>query len=489
MALIDFLTGAGKLDGNATTGGVFAHIKDSLGEYLTKTNRGALPETGEGIPMMGKNDDMAVFMRTDRKGNQIIGNFITELIETFEGAVVNVQKWTTTSTTFVAAQATLTGYNFNSTNVTTLNAVGILLSQRLFAKNQRVPLQMKTRLRHSMVAGTLADMGFGVPATTTTIVPNGACFRFTNSGVVKGVITFNNAEIAISNVVSQVASNGNTVGGNLNMSAAYYTAGYFVYDLIIDDDNAIFTIQDTNTGELIGKLSLPVPTTAVKMWGATALPIYTRVWNNVAPSTAPIMLLTDLIVLSTDWALNPTVQQLAGSLRLSQGVNPFTGAQLANHTNSTAPTSATLANATAGYTTLGGKWQFAAVAGAVTDYALFGFTVPAGSRFLCEGIRIESYNTVVPVATTPTVLEWAMGFNSSAVSLATANIARLTLGVQSLPNGAVAGTPATPIDITFTTPEVVESGRFVHVILTMPIASATATQIVRGTCFIRGRFI
>lgn len=78
------------------------------------------------------------------------------------------------------------------------------------------------------------------------------------------------------------------------------------------------------------------------------------------------------------------MSQAAGNLSMSAGRNPFTGAQLENHTNSTAPTSATLSNTAAGYTTLGGRFQFAAVAGAATDYALFGFQVPAGSKFLCE---------------------------------------------------------------------------------------------------------
>lgn len=39
------------------------------------------------------------------------------------------------------------------------------------------------------------------------------------------------------------------------------------------------------------------------------------------------------------------------------------------------------------------------------------------------------------------------------------------------------------------TPEIVESGRFVHVILTIPTGTATATEIFRGQVLIKGRFI
>jgi hypothetical protein len=340
-----------------------------------------------------------------------------------------------------------------------------------------------------MVSGTIADFGWGVPATTTLIVPNGTCFRMTNSGVIQGVITYNSVEIAVSNIISKTASNGNTIGGNLNMSNSYYTSNYFVYDIIVDDDNAVFTIQDTGTGEMVGYLSIPVPVAYQKMWGATALPIYSRVYNNTAPSTAPVNIITELQVLTTDIGICPDASQVAGNLGMTAGRNPFTGAQLENHTNSTAPVSGGLSNTAVTFASLGGRWQFAAVAGAVTDYALFGVTVPAGSKFLCEGIIINSYNTVVAVATTATVMEWSMGFNSSAASLATANIIRRQIGTQSFLVGAAVGEVATPIDVTFETPEVVESGRFVHVILNMPIATATATEIFRGQVMIKGRFI
>lgn len=473
----------------STSKGAYSEIRDTSGNSVSRKQRDFLPSTQEGLLTMGKNDNIATFIRTDRKGSQMMGNYIPELIENFEGATVNVQKWSLASTSFVPAQTTLAGYTFNSTNLTTLSAVSILQSQRLFTRTPRVPLQIKLRKRHSMVSGSIADFGFGVPVTTTLVVPNGIMFRLTNSGAVQGVMTYNSVEIAISSVLSQVASNGNTVGVALNMSNAYYTSNYFVYDIVIDDDNAIFTVQDTTTGEFIGTLSLPVPNGYQKMWGATALPVYARVYNNTAPASSPTYILTEMQVVSLDWRLTPSMSEVAGSLSLSAGRNPFTGAQTENHTNSTAPVSGALANTTASYATLGGKYQFAAVVGAITDYALFGFTVPAGSRFLCEGVRIELYNTVVASATTANVFEWAMGFNSSAVSLATTNIVRRQVGVQYLPVASAVGASATPLDVDFITPEVVESGRFVHVILNVPVGTATATEVFRGICLIKGRFI
>lgn len=75
------------------------------------------------------------------------------------------------------------------------------------------------------------------------------------------------------------------------------------------------------------------------------------------------------------------------------------------------------------------------------------------------------------------------------LSLATANIIRRQIGVQTLPVGAAVGAAALPLDVNFVTPEVAESSRFVHVILKMPVGTATATEIFRGTVMIRGRFI
>lgn len=479
--IFDFITGGGKLDGDSN-GSLFARLKDALGNPITKKHREGLLSSSEAVLIAGKNDDTALILRTDRKGNLMMGNYVPELLENFEGATMNVQKWTATSTTFVPAQSTVGGYNFNNSNLTTANAVSVLQSQRLFYKHPRIPLQAKFRVRANISNNSNADFGFGVPATTTLLVPNGVAVRIVN-GLWYAVLTFNNAELGTPQAI--LASDGVTQFSTANTNAEFY-----VVDIIVDDDNAVITVQNTLSGELVGTASVPVPLSSLTMWGATALPVYARVWNaSSVPSVAPIFTLGYVQVLSTDWNATPDMAQLAGSLSLSAGRNPFTGAQNENHTNSTAPTSATLANATAGYTTLGGRFQFAAVAGAVTDYALFGFQVPAGSRFLCEGIHIELYNTVVAVATTPTIFEWSMGFNSSAVSLATANIVRRQIGVQNFQVGAGVGACATPLDANFITPEVVESGRFVHVILNMPVGTATATEIFRGNILIKGRFI
>lgn len=468
----------------------YVELRDTNGNSVAQPHRTNITDNQAFVAMWVKNDDNLLGLRGDRKGNVITGNYIPELIENFEGATVNVQKWTQASTTFVPAQSTLVGYNANSTNLTTANAVQILQSQRLFYKFTRVPLQYKKRYRHAMVANSLSDFGFWFPSGTTTIVPNGTCFRFTSSGTAQGVITYNGTETAIGNIISNTGLNGNTVGGALNMSNSYYTNNYFVYDIIVDDDNAVFTIQDTQTGELIGSLALPVPQTVQKMWGATALPVYERVWNtSVAPSTAPISITTELQVLSTDWNLQLDASQIAGSLWLSSGRNPFTGAPLTARVNSTVPATATLSNTTASYSQLKWWFLFVAVAGAETDYCLVWFQVPAWSRFLVEWVTIDTHNQWAAVAGTPTVLEWELWVNSSAVSLATANIVRTPLGSQTFIAGAAIGQKADRISESLITPEVAESWRWIQLILRMPLGTATPSQTIRWLYNIKWRFI
>lgn len=175
-----------------------------------------------------------------------------------------------------------------------------------------------------------------------------------------------------------------------------------------------------------------------------------------------------------------------------QGASGHTQGMTANNVNSTVPATAVLSNTAASYTTLGGRFLMAAMAGAETDYALFAFLNPVpttgitGRNLVIRGVWIETYNAVVAVATTPTVLEWTLGVGSTAVSLATTDGAatraprRLALGSQSFLVGALAGANSERVDINLDAPVVVEPGTYTHIILRAPYGTATATELFRG---------
>lgn len=167
------------------------------------------------------------------------------------------------------------------------------------------------------------------------------------------------------------------------------------------------------------------------------------------------------------------------------------GAQAAQWANSAAPAAATLSNTAAGYTTLGGLFRFVPVAGAETDYALFGFQVPTTHRFFCSGVAIGAYVSTALGATLET-LQWALGINSTAVSLATTDSGntfgprRIALGSQNFAASAAAGVVAPEIVRQFLAPQIIEPGRFLHTILRIP--SGTTTGEIRGTVTFDGYF-
>ena len=347
-------------------------------------------------------------------------------------------------------------------------------------------LEASFRVRFTINAQTnnVAELGLGIAATTATPT-DGAYFKMNTSGGLEGVANFNGTEFTTSLGITPTSNR------------------FYYLRMILDQGRLEFYVDDVCRGKLdlsdiSGSLANPATTFA------RALPLLMRLQNSAVTSSAQKMEVSDVTVINYDLANNkdwPTSK--AGMCENSIAVPRGTAAGFtANFVNSAAPTSATLSNTAAGYTTLGGQWQFAAVLGAETDYALFGYQVPAtavagaNKNLYIKRIRIEACNTVVAVATTATLLQWGIGIGSTAVSLQTADSLtggtraprKLALGLQTFPVGATVGATATPIDITFNVPLFAEAGTFVHVILKMPVATNTATEVFRGTVLINGFF-
>lgn len=174
---------------------------------------------------------------------------------------------------------------------------------------------------------------------------------------------------------------------------------------------------------------------------------------------------------------------------------PTTYLQSHQYANSADPAAAVLSNTAASYTTLGGLFlgPTPTPAGAATDFAFFAIQIPSPYSFTFTGIRISTMNRGAAVATTATVLEWAMGFNSSAVSLATAapySPMKIPIGRQIFAIAATAESMPSPAEISWqpATPIVVQPGRFIHVILRIPVGTATASGFIRGSVAIDGYF-
>jgi hypothetical protein len=296
-------------------------------------------------------------------------------------------------------------------------------------------------------------------------------WRYTSGGTVVPVLVYNGADVV----------QGTDVSGLLN------AANYYTFEIVVTDQQATFNIY--STGLLIASQTLNVPVTQPFTWGVTHLPVAVRLYTTGATSSAAYVYLRDVLVQGFDLAGNePWTHQLAGT-GLGGEVNPTTFGQTANFANSAAASNATLSNTAAGYATLGGLYSFVAVGSAATDFALFSMAIPAPYSHFLTGLHITALNTGAIVAATPTVMQWGAYVNSPGVSLASgAPLMRVAVGQQSFPVGAVIGATANDLDVVFDVPLRTDAGRFAGVILRMPVATATASQVIQGSVLMKGYF-
>jgi hypothetical protein len=161
----------------------------------------------------------------------------------------------------------------------------------------------------------------------------------------------------------------------------------------------------------------------------------------------------------------------------------------ASWTNSAAPAAASLSNTVPGYTKLDGQYRFATVAGAATDYVLFGYQVPANYTLKVKGIVIDASNTGAAVATTATLLYWAVATNKVAATLGTSDGQRIGVGMQSFAVAAAVGAIASQIRLTFDVPITCQSGKYFDIILRLPVGTATASQEIAGNITLIAEYI
>lgn len=392
--------------------------------------------------------------------------------EQVDGAAVDIRKWTQSTSGMTIAQAN--GFiDLNSGAAKTASSYAILSSIKNIPMYGTLPvkLSMNVALPVAPQANSVIEWGLGF-VSTTAAPTDGAFFRYTPGASFVGVI--NNAGVETASVSLSVPP----------------TTEVELFELVFVEDKVQFWIGDVLAA------TAEVPPGQAYPTSSGRLPIFFRVYTaGSSPASAPAINIGQVIAVrqgvneGKPWS---NVLISLGNGAYQSPVTPF--AQTANCTNSTNPASATLSNTTAGYTTFGGRFQFAAIAGAVTDYALFAFQVPTGFQLVIPHIRISCVNTgAAGSAITPTIMEWGLGINASAVSLATVDgIAtwaprRLCLGMQSWGLSAFIGSQPPDI-LTYPADMVVDSGRYLHVIIQIPVAAGTTNQIFRGTVSFPGAY-
>lgn len=475
MAIIQSGAGSDLLTIDPVSKAARVTLYDAAGNAVVRGDGDSADANVRFMAVGGVNDDNYRPSRMDRFGGTALASNSLLFHEPFEGTATSAPtRIAIAATTFTQSQTSSGGLVFNSANATTAGAAALLTTNRNFPRFQRGPIHFRTRAKVMHVNNAVAEFGFGRPASQTVSSAVGAFFQVTAGGAVQGVLTFNTVDITTSPFTMPTD----------------WQEKFYVWDVIIDDDEVKFIIQDTGTGLTVVESAIKVPVTQARMLDTSRIGAFARLHFPTAPPTAANLIVANMGVIMLDTVSNKPWSHTLAHTGFGAETVPTTQAQSANYVNSTIPASATLSNVAAGYTTLGGQFQFAAIAGGETDYALFGFTVPSPYSLIVTGIAISTFNMGAAVATTPTLLQWFASPDQTAISLATAANRRRPIGTQTLPIGAVPGTNADrEVVRDFSdSPLVTSPNRIMVIGFKMPIATATASQIVRGMVAVNGYF-
>lgn len=407
-----------------------------------------------------------------------VGNAVIDWEEGFAASAISPSKWKLLSSGMTGTIPTPNVVVLNANNTLTSASYALISSWRTFETGRGSDRVIGWRIRiPSIVLGAVVEIGI-LSATTVTAPITGAFFRIGADGVLKGV--------TLDAAGTEIYTDPITIP-DVNIAHDFV--------IVVGKNVVYFQIDDVIVG------SIATGTVSASPVLVESAPAAIRVYNSVATATACQVHVYRSVgaYYGGNYGFSDvTLSALAGDMA-AQGITGASTGSLANWANSAAPTAASLSNVSASYTTLGGQFSFAMIAGAEADYALFGFQVPAltasnkASTLLIRSINIDTYISALTTGAT-SVLIWGIGFGSSAVSLATADGAttkaprRIPVGIQTFAATDIVGKQATPINKTFSQPISINSGEFFHVILKLP-AGTSASITLRGVVGIDGSWI
>lgn len=407
------------------------------------------------------------------------GNAVIDWEEGFAASAISPSKWKILSSTMTVTIATPNVVVLNANNTLSANSYALLSSWRTFETGRGSDRVIGWRVRvPSIVLGAVVEIGM-MSATSTTTPVTGAFFRIDADGILKGV--------AIDAAGAEVFSSPMSIP-DVN------TAHEWV--IVVGKNVVYFQIDDVIVG------SITTGSVSASPVLAESAPATVRCYNATTTATACQVHLYRSVgaYFGGSYGFSDvTLSALAGDVA-AQGITGASTGSLANWGNSTAPTAASLTNTSPSYGgMLGGQFSFAVIAGAETDYALFGFQVPAltnankASTLLIRSINIDTYISALTTGAAA-VLIWGIGFGGSAGSLATTDgpttkaPRRIPVGIQSFESADIVGKQAIPINKTFSQPISVNSGEYFHVILKLPVGTASSITL-RGVVGIDGSWI
>lgn len=408
-----------------------------------------------------------------------------------DGAAVNSNKWSNVAVTHTITQTSgVTLYNAVASAAITTGAAQISIQK--FSIPQRGRLVW--RRRYSLDAhqsGHVFESGFGAPvsATTAAVAGDGAFMRKDAAGSWRGVVLVGGVEF-----VSTAAA----IADAAFVAAIGAASKYFTVEVELANDEVVFRILSyTGTVVLNDEVrAMGDGASTFSGWQSSKLSVFDREYNSTALGAAVQLRAGACSVSAIDQGLSVSPGMLAmlqGNAGYQLPISSF--GLTANYTKDTAPVLRTLVGTAAGETLLGGKILVAAAVGAETDLIMFGFQNSTNYTLLIERVVIgPPIVQGAAVATAQTTIEYALGFNNTAVSLATAGTRYVALpGEHTAAIAAAVGAVFSGGNIEFAASSdgayPVYPGRFFHIIQRQTSGAATASCAYRYNVLVIGRWI
>ena len=386
----------------------------------------------------------------------------------------------------------------NNGGITTINTAAAFRSWQTFSLlGQQTPLTVEFSAAITAALATNSTVDFGLfittgPDTSPYVPADGVYFRITSAGVF-GVV--NNG--------SETPTSAFTTNGVTPFSPTINQVYQFV--IAITERKVEFWIDD------VLYATTTVPVGVGQPFQSSSLPMQIRhAIGGTAASAAFSLRFYDYSVQLGDLPQYP-VQTLAarhgGSLQIQNGGTASVG-QLSTYALGAAPSAVTLTASTAPATnTLGGLFLLpAAITAGESDYPLFAWSNPAatilapGKIFMCTGIIVSEALVATALVGGPIAICYAIGFGSTAASLATTESAsfatgttkiarKYPLGVQGFAVTAAAGTVVAGFQRNFSdAPIPVNPGEILHCII-RAIGTSTSAGAIRGGVTFLGYFV
>lgn len=462
---------------------------DPDGYVLTPVSFGDIGASRSVYPFVGGGRDFrtVVANRARLDGSQPVSNDAPLFWDPLEGAALNTNLWTSTVTTWTVASVTNGVLLMNPGSSTTTTTGQLLSSIPRIPRYPGVPIVFRCRAKpgaHS--TGSVHELGFGLPGSATgAMAGDGPFWRKTSAGQWQAVVIFNGTEVTDNDPIDDAT-----------FTASVATTNYAEFVIVLYDDRAEFFIETSAGAQVAYRKILWSQATNNPGFASEHLYVCLRSYNASAPSTAVSLAVADVKVDQLDMPSGKSWVELSVMNGYGAESSPTAFTQTANYSNNAAPTTRTVTNTTALEATLGGhvSWNNAGTAFAADDtkdWILFGFQAPAPFGLLIKNIRIDTVNLGATNGASYYTVEYAISTNLSAVSLATAapNGPRFrALGFMSIVNGAVAGQQfQNPITVPCNI--YIEPGKYFHLVGRVISGAATASQVIRTTCFIDGVWV